>query len=63
MSNALRVDWFERDPGGSTTNVASAKDQAAASTHCGLCTDGDVDIRRDHACDVEDHWHGRPSRV
>jgi hypothetical protein len=35
MSNALRVEWFERDPGGSTTNVAPAKNQAVAANQEG----------------------------
>jgi protein subunit release factor A len=40
---------------------APETDQSSVPTHCGLCADGDADIRRDHACDVEDHWRARSS--
>jgi hypothetical protein len=54
MSNALRVDWFERDPGGSTMNVAPA--QASQSLparveergleYCTVCDDlTDIAVR------------------
>jgi hypothetical protein len=43
MSNALRVDWFERDPGGSTTNVAPASNQGGPRlvVVCGSISDED----------------------
>lgn len=53
MSNVLRVEWFERDPGGSTTNVAPANPpvidlhvEERGLEYCTVCDDlTDIAVR------------------